>query len=177
MLFRERYAGAGLSGGLVAFPALSCNGSGDTAGRNRLMGMSEITIDEARRHVLGLGCERGTPDSEVMALAVEALRAADISGAELSAVASIDSRSEEAAILAVAAYFSVPAVFFDAVRLEEETPRLRNPSAIVFARVGCHGVAEAAALAAIGDAAELVLGKIKSQHATAAVARIGLQKA
>ncbi len=177
MLFRGRYAGAGLSGGLVAFPALSCNGSGDTAGRNRLMGMSEITIDEARRYVLGLGCERGTPDGEVMALAVEALRAAGISGAELAAVASIDSRGQEPAILAVAAHFSVPAVFFDAARLEEETPRLKNPSETVFARVGCHGVAEAAALAALGMDAELVLGKIKSQHATAAVARIGLQKA
>jgi cobalamin biosynthesis protein CbiG len=169
--------GGGLSGGLVAFPTSSCNGSRDTAGRNRLMGMSEITIDEARRHVLGLGCERGTPDGEVTALAVEALRAAGISGTELAAVASIDSRRQEPAILAVAAHFSAPAVFFDAARLEEETPRLRNPSAIVFARVGCHGVAEAAALAALGMDAELVLGKIKSQHATAAVARIGLQKA
>jgi cobalamin biosynthesis protein CbiG len=164
-------------GGLVAFPALSCNGSGDTAERIRLTGMSEITIDETRRHVLGLGCERRAPDSEVMALAVEALRAAGISGAELAAVASIDSRAQEPAILAVAAHFSVPVVFFDAVRLEKETPRLRNPSEIVFARVGCHGVAEAAALAAIGEAAELVLGKIKSRHATAAVARIGLHKA
>ena len=166
-----------LSGGLVAFLASSCNCSLDTAGRNQLMGMSEITIDEARRHVLGLGCERGTPDSEVRALAVEALDAAGIDAAQLAAVASIDSRSEEAAILAIAAHFSVSAVFFDAARLEEETPRLKNPSAIVFARVGCHGVAEAAALAALGADAELVLGKIKSQHATAAVARIGLQKA
>ncbi|MFB2606402.1 cobalamin biosynthesis protein, partial [Rhizobium phaseoli] len=68
-------------------------------------------------------------------------------------------------------------VFFNAARLEQETPRLKNPSAIVFARVGCHGVAESAALAAIGADAELVLGKIKSAHATAAIARIGLQKA
>lgn len=177
MLFRQGYSGAGHSGGLVAFPASSCNGSADTAGRNRLKDMSGITIDQARRHVLGLGCERGTPDAEVMALAVEALKAAGIGGAELAAVASIDSRRNEAAILAVAAHFSVPAVFYDAVRLEAETPRLRNPSEIVFARVGCHGVAESAALAAIGADAELVLGKIKSRHATAAVARIGLQKA
>ncbi|WP_184394021.1 cobalamin biosynthesis protein [Rhizobium sp. BK650] len=139
--------------------------------------MSDITIDETKRHVLGLGCERGTPDSEVMALAVEALKAVGISGAELAAVASIDSRSKEAAILAVAAHFSVPAAYFDAARLEEETPRLKNPSTVVFARVGCHGVAEAAALAALGADAELLLGKIKSRHATAAVARIGLQKA
>jgi cobalamin biosynthesis protein CbiG len=137
--------------------------------------MSEITFDESRRHVLGLGCERGTPSAEVLALAVDALEAAGIKGAELAAVASIDGRREEAAILAVAAHFSVPVVFFDAPRLEEETPRLQNPSEIVFARVGCHGVAEAAALAAIGEDAELVLGKIKSAHATAAVARVGLE--
>lgn len=139
--------------------------------------MSEIIIDETRRHVLGLGCERGASVGEVMALAVEALEAASISGAQLAAVASIDSRREERAILAVAAHFAVPSVFFDAARLEAETPRLKNPSEIVFARVGCHGVAEAAALAALGAQAELTLGKIRSRHATAAVARVGLQKA
>ncbi|WP_106796711.1 cobalamin biosynthesis protein [Rhizobium sp. H4] len=138
--------------------------------------MSDISFDRARRYVLGLGCERGTPSAEVLALAGEALIAAGIGGTELAAIASIDSRGQEAAILAVAAHFGVPAVFFDALRLEEETPRLKNPSAIVFARVGCHGVAESAALAAIGADAELVLGKIKSAHATAAIARIGLQK-
>lgn len=126
--------------------------------------------------MLGLGCERGTPAAEVLALAIEALDAAGIAGAELAAVASIESRREEAAILAVAAHFSVPAVFFDAPRLEEETPRLKNPSEIVFISVGCHGVAESAALAALGADAELVLGKIKSAHATAAIAGIGLQK-
>ncbi|ANL47180.1 cobalamin biosynthesis protein [Rhizobium phaseoli] len=139
--------------------------------------MSDISFDGARRYVLGLGCERGTPPAEVLALANEALKAAGFGGPELAAIASIDSRGQEAAVLAVAAHFAVPAVFFDAARLEQETPRLKNPSAIVFARVGCHGVAESAALAAIGADAELVLGKIKSAHATAAIARIGLQKA
>ncbi|RUL98756.1 cobalamin biosynthesis protein [Rhizobium chutanense] len=139
--------------------------------------MGDISFDTARRHVLGLGCERGTPPAEVLALAIAALDAAGIGAAELAAIASIDSRREEPAILAVAAHLSVPAVFFDAPRLEEETPRLANPSAIVFARVGCHGVAESAALAAAGLEAELVLAKIKSAHATAAVARSGLQKA
>ncbi|MBY4589053.1 MULTISPECIES: cobalamin biosynthesis protein [Rhizobium] len=139
--------------------------------------MSDISFDTARRHVLGLGCERGTPSAEVLALAITALDAAGIGGAELAAIASIDSRRQEAAILAAAEHFSVPALFFDAPRLEAATPRLKNPSEIVFARVGCHGVAESAALVAIGADAELLLGKIKSAHATAAVARIGLQKA
>jgi len=39
------------------------------------------------------------------------------------------------------------------------------------------GSAEAAALAAAGPDAELAVAKIKSAHATAAVARSGLQKA
>jgi cobalt-precorrin 5A hydrolase len=61
--------------------------------------------------------------------------------------------------------------------LERETPRIKNPSAVVFARVGCHGVAESAAMAAMSALdAELVLPKIKSAHATAAIARILLQK-
>ncbi|WP_411197099.1 cobalamin biosynthesis protein, partial [Rhizobium sp.] len=79
--------------------------------------MSDISFETAERHVLGLGCERGTPPAEVLALAVEALRAAGIDGADLVAIASIDSRRHEAAILAVASHFAVPAVFFDAPRL------------------------------------------------------------
>ncbi|MBY5351357.1 cobalamin biosynthesis protein [Rhizobium leguminosarum] len=133
--------------------------------------MDEIRFDTVRRLVLGLGCERGTPAEEMLALAEQALRRAGVSGEALAAVASIDSRRSEPAVLAVAAHFSVPAVFFSAARLEGETPRLKNPSEIVFARVGCHGVAEAAALAAAGASAELAVAKIKSAHATAALAQ------
>jgi cobalt-precorrin 5A hydrolase/precorrin-3B C17-methyltransferase len=57
-----------------------------------------------------------------------------------------------------------------------ETPRLKNPSDVVFRQVGCHGVAEAAALAAIGESAVLIMPKMKSLHATAAIARMALQK-
>ena len=53
-----------------------------------------------------------------------------------------------AAGLALAERLPVPARFVDAAALEAETPRLANPSAVVFREVGCHGVAEAAALAA-----------------------------
>ncbi|MBP2445428.1 cobalamin biosynthesis protein [Rhizobium leguminosarum] len=139
--------------------------------------MDEVQFNTVRRLVLGLGCEHGAPAQEVLALAEMALREAGVGGEALAAIASIDSRKNEPAVLAVAAHFSAPVLFFAAARLEEETPRLKNPSAIVFARVGCHGVAESAALAAVGPDAELLLGKIKSAHATAAIARIGLQKA
>ena len=71
---------------------------------------------------------------------------------------------------AVARHFSVPLVTFPAARLEAETPRLANPSDIVFAHTGCHGVAEAAALAQAGAGGRLIVEKTKSAHATAAVA-------
>ncbi|WP_338111050.1 cobalamin biosynthesis protein [Rhizobium cauense] len=138
--------------------------------------MTGIVFDRTRRFALGLGCERGAPEDEVIELVTSALAAAAIGWDELVAVASIDSRSSEPAILAVARQFGVVPEFFSAVHLEEETPRLKNPSAIVFARVGCHGVAESAALAAIGSHAELVVPKIKSRHATAAIACALLQK-
>lgn len=138
--------------------------------------MTGINFDSSRRHVLGIGCERGTPPEEILTLAGEALRLAGLAPGNLAAVASIDCRAGEPAILEAAARLGVPVLFFSAARLEEETPRLKSPSDVVFARVGCHGVAESAALAAAGRMAELTVPKIKSAHATAAIARLLLQK-
>jgi cobalt-precorrin 5A hydrolase len=64
----------------------------------------------------------------------------------------------------------VPVRFFDAAALEAESARLQNPSDIVFAHTGCHGVAEGAALAGAGPEAILLVPKIRSAHATAAIA-------
>ena len=124
-----------------------------------------------RDHVLGLGCERGTPAAEILALAHEALGEAGMDAASLAAVASLDLKADEAAIHAVAEALGVPARFHDAATLERETPRLANASEIVFAEVGCHGVAEGAALASVGAGGRLVVPKIKGARATAALAR------
>ena len=125
------------------------------------------------RFVLGLGCESGAPTDDLLALAERALQEAGLKPGALVSIASINTKTAEPAILAVAAHFGMPMQFFDAPTLERETPRLENPSALVFARVGCHGVAEAAALAAAGPDGRLVLPKRKSAFATAAIARIG----
>src|SRR5690606_16036494 len=86
-------------------------------------------------------------------------------------VVSLDLKAAEPAIHALAAQLGVPARFLPASRLEEEKPRLANPSAEVFAVTGCHGVAEGAALAAVGSSGELVVAKTKSARATCALAR------
>ncbi|SMC82510.1 precorrin-3B C(17)-methyltransferase [Rhizobium sp. RU36D] len=121
--------------------------------------------------VLGMGCERHASAEEAIALAEQALQTAGLARESLAAVVSIDLKADEAAIHAVARHFGVPARFFTAARLEQEAPRLKNPSDVVFAEVGCHGVAEGAALAATGASGELVVAKIKSKGATAAIAR------
>ncbi|MDH4439761.1 MAG: precorrin-3B C(17)-methyltransferase [Rhizobium sp.] len=124
-----------------------------------------------RTLVLGMGCERHAKREEAIALAEEALAKGGFARASLAAVCSIDLKADETAIHAVAAHFGVPARFFTAAVLEAEAPRLKNPSDVVFAEVGCHGVAEGAALAAVGADGTLVVEKIKSKGATAAIAR------
>ena len=130
----------------------------------------EVVDKPAPALVLGLGCERGTPPSEVIALAEEVLDAAGRGASErLRLIASLDTRSDEPAMIAAARHFSVPLRTFAAARLEAETPRLSEPSDIVFRHTGCHGVAEGAALAAAGSDGRLVVTKRRSAHATAAI--------
>lgn len=119
--------------------------------------------------VLGIGAERGAPAEEAIALAEAVLGEAGASPLALAAVASLDVKADEPAVHAVARHFGVPARFFSAARLEEEAPRLQNPSDVVFAEVGCHGVAEGAALAAVGPGGALRLDKRKSRRVTAAL--------
>ncbi len=120
---------------------------------------------------LGVGCERGTDSDELIALAQETLADAGLAAAAVASVVSLDLKADEEAVHALADHLGVPARFFTAAELEAETPRLANPSDVVFAEVGCYGVAEGAALAATGPGSELAVEKRKSVRATCAVAR------
>ncbi len=120
---------------------------------------------------LGVGCERGTDAAEVMDLCQTALRDAGLAAEAVACVVSLDLKADEAAVHALADHLGVPARFFPAEILEAETPRLANPSDVVFAEVGCHGVAEGAALASAGLGGDLVVEKKKSARATCAIAR------
>src|SRR5690242_2020148 len=92
--------------------------------------------------VLGLGCERLAEEAEVQALVEDTLAKANIAHEAIACVASIALKAAEPAIHGVARRLGVPARFFDAARLEQETPRLKNPSDLVYRETGCHGVAE-----------------------------------
>ena len=120
---------------------------------------------------LGVGCERGAEPMEPIELARATLATHGLAEGAVACVASIDLKADEIAVHAVAGALGVPARFFSAAELQAEAPRLANPSDIVFREVGCHGVAEGAALAAAGADSTLAVEKTRSARATCAVAR------
>jgi cobalt-precorrin 5A hydrolase / precorrin-3B C17-methyltransferase len=120
---------------------------------------------------LGVGCERNATPAELIALVTGVLDQEALSPQSIACVASIDLKADEAAVHALAAHLGVPARFLSAAELEAEAPRLANPSDVVFAETGCHGVAEGAALAAAGAEGTLIVPKVKGARTTMALAR------
>lgn len=132
-------------------------------------GDADTLVFHRRRFALGVGCERGAPADELRALAERTLAGAGLSARSLAGVFSVDVKADEPAVHALAETLGLPARFFDPPTLEALTPRLANPSAVVFREVGCHGVSEAAALAAAGAGGTLRVAKAKSGRATCAI--------
>ena len=141
----------------------TCSAGGD--------GSPDALVYHPRRLAVGIGCERGAAPDEIAALARRCLGTAGLAPDAVAGVFSIDLKSDEPAVHALADSLGVPTRFLPAPVLEAESPRLRNPSDLVFREVGCHGVAEGAALAAAGPEGKLVVEKTKSARATCAIAR------
>ena len=133
-------------------------------------GDEDTLVFHPRRFALGVGCERGVAANELEDLVERALAGADLSARSLAGVFSVDLKSDEPAVQALGRTLGLAVRFFDPPTLEALTPRLANPSEVVFREVGCHGVSEAAALAAAGDRGTLRVAKTKSRRATCAIA-------
>ncbi|MEJ2023177.1 MAG: precorrin-3B C(17)-methyltransferase, partial [Maritimibacter sp.] len=121
-------------------------------------------------YILGLGCARNCPTDELRQLVADTLASAGIAPGAIAAIATLDLKADEPAMNALARELGVPLRLFTAEELDAMTPRLANPSEIVFAEVGTHGVSEAAALAG-ADSTELTIEKHKSPNATCALAK------
>jgi cobalt-precorrin 5A hydrolase/precorrin-3B C17-methyltransferase len=98
-----------------------------------------------------------------------ALREAGVMPEAIAAVGTLDLKADEGAVLALARSLARRFGSFDAARAGGEAPRLANPSEVVFAEVGCHGVAEGAALALAGAEGRLLVAKRKTANATCAL--------
>lgn len=133
-------------------------------------GSANHLLYHPKRLVMGLGAIRNADPARMIELTVKVLKKAKLSPMALACICSHTLKADEAAIHAVANHFGVPARFLDAQTLEAETPRLKNPSETVFAEVGCHGVAEAGALAGVGINGCLIVEKQKIDQGTCAIA-------
>lgn len=121
-------------------------------------------------YVLGVGCARDADPEELWDLVSATLAEAGIAPGSIAAVATIDLKADEPAMNEVARRLGVPLRLFSAAELEAQADRLANPSEVVFAEVGCHGVSEGAALA-VAEGTTLVVEKRKTANTTCAVAR------
>ncbi len=122
-----------------------------------------------QRLTLGVGCARNCPPEELAALVADVLKEAGVAGEAVHSVNTITLKADEPAIIALADDLRVPLRLFEAEALEAQTPRLENPSDVVFAEVGTHGVSEAAALAQAGEVGEFLVTKRKTANATCAL--------
>ena len=133
-------------------------------------GDAETLIYHPAALAVGVGCARGADPDATARFVRDTLAARGLTPPAVGVVVSLDLKADEAAVHAVAADFGVPARFFDAATLDAEHSRLHTPSRAVYRTVGCHGVAEGAALAAAGPDGELVVAKHRAAEATCAVA-------
>lgn len=122
--------------------------------------------------VVGVGASRGVSAAEVLATVDAALAAGGLAPGSVARLASVDVKADEAGLLEAARSRGWPVVFHPAARLA--AVQVPNPSAVVAAEVGTASVAEAAArFDGVGrPLADLVVQKVKSPMATAAVARL-----
>jgi cobalt-precorrin 5A hydrolase/precorrin-3B C17-methyltransferase len=164
-----------LSGAGVSVVGENIFGVEDTGGAVELV-VSEAPVEGSerrlvyhpRRHVVGVGCARNADPKELWGLVQQTLAEGGIAPGAVACVATIDLKADEPAMNEVARRLGVPLRLFTAGELEAEAPKLANPSEVVFAEVGCHGVSEGAALACGGA---LVVEKRKTANATCAVGR------
>ncbi|WP_437756445.1 cobalt-precorrin 5A hydrolase [Sorangium sp. So ce1389] len=130
--------------------------------------------------VLGVGCDRGAPLDMVERGVDRLLAEHGLSARSVKALATIDKKADEEALLALSARRGWPLVTFTAEELDA-TEGIENPSETVKKHVGARGVAEPAALRAAGATKLLVPKRAYTEEGvgrsmTLAVARIPFAK-
>jgi cobalt-precorrin 5A hydrolase len=131
------------------------------------MGVGEAVI------VAGIGCRKGASPAEIEAVIAAALAQAGFAQDRLGAIATPADKGEVSGIAAVALFYGLPLLFVPKPDLEAATARCETRSERALALKGVPSVAEAAALAAGGPDAKLVLPRIAVGPATCALAETG----
>ena len=123
--------------------------------------------------VAGVGCRRGTSAAAIETVIAAALARAGLASGALDVIAVPATKGDEPGIAAAASALGLPLVLVARLDLESAGRRVGTHSQRVMALMGVPSVAEAAALAAGGPAARLVLPRIAIGPATCALASSG----
>jgi cobalt-precorrin 5A hydrolase len=119
--------------------------------------------------VAGIGCRKGADAAEIEAAIAAALERAGRPLAKVDLLATSTGKRTEKGIAEAAAARGVPLVFVTPADLEIASARGATFSARVLALAGVPSVAEAAALAACGPEARLILPRIVVGRVTCAL--------
>lgn len=131
------------------------------------MGVGEAVI------AAGIGCRKGVSAAEIDAAIDTALERAGRPLARIDLMATAAAKNDEAGIAAAAAGRKLRLVYVAQADLESAGARGATWSARVMALAGVPSVAEAAALAACGPKARLILPRIAVGPVTCALADSG----
>ncbi len=123
--------------------------------------------------VLGTGCNRNTDPAKFEECAVDFLRSAGASVLSVKAVASIDIKKDEPALVSFAERHNIPFMTFTASELQAVQGRFTS-SERVREFTGTDNVCERAAVLAAGDGAVLLRNKCVYDGMTFALARVSL---
>jgi cobalt-precorrin 5A hydrolase len=128
------------------------------------MGVGEAMI------VAGVGCRKGARGADIEAAVAAALARAGLGGAALDLIATSAAKGGEPGIVGAASTMGVRLVVISQGELEAASARAETKSARVIAVAGVPSVAEAAALAAAGPTARLIVARVAVGPATCALA-------
>ena len=123
--------------------------------------------------VAGVGCRKGASAADIGAVITDALARAGVASSKLDLIATYAAKGGERGIAAAAVALGVPLVLIPQSELEVADRRTETRSERVLALMGVSSVAEAAALAAGGPSARLILSRVVVGPATCALAVAG----
>ncbi len=123
--------------------------------------------------VAGVGCRKGASANDIGVVIANALLRAGFAAEALDVIAAPATKGDEHGIAAAAAALGVPLVFIPMADLAAAGARAKSRSERVVALMGVPSVAEAAALAAGGPKARLLVPRIAVGPATCALAVAG----
>ena len=133
-------------------------------------GSAEHLVYIPQTLAVGIGCERGCPKEEIEGLIDDVIAKHNLHRSAIAYYTTLDLKEDEDGLRSMFD-LSDSLRLFSARELQAQMHRVPNPSEVVRAEVGVASVAEAAALAAAGPDAELIVTKVKSKRATCAIAR------